>query len=40
LIPGIKSALAEVNPEITLEFRTMQIQVAESLSRERLLATL
>jgi putative ABC transport system permease protein len=40
LIPGVKSALAEVNPDITLEFRTLAVQVAESLNRERLLATL
>ncbi len=32
--------MAEVNPDITIEFRTLAVQVAESLNRERLLATL
>jgi len=40
MVPAVKSALAEVNPDMTLEFRTLAVQVAESLNRERLLATL
>jgi putative ABC transport system permease protein len=40
LIPAVKSALTEANPDITLEFRTLAAQVRESLGRERLLATL
>ena len=40
LVPAEKSAIADVNPDVTVEFRTLAVQVAESLSRERLLATL
>ena len=40
LIPGVKSAIAEVNPSVSLEFTTLATQVDESLIRERLLATL
>ena len=40
LIPSVKSVLEQVNPDITLQFRTLSEQVAESLTRERLLATL
>jgi putative ABC transport system permease protein len=40
LIPTVRSALAAVNRDVTLEFRTLAVQVAESLNRERLLATL
>jgi len=40
LAPAVKEALAQVNPQITLEFRTLEAQVAESLVRERLMATL
>lgn len=40
LVPAVKSAIADVNPDVTVEFRTLAVQVAESLSRERLLATL
>jgi ABC-type antimicrobial peptide transport system permease subunit len=32
--------MAQVNPQIALEFRTLEAQVAESLARERLMATL
>ncbi len=40
LIPGVKAAVGEVNPDVTLQFRTLALQVDESLGRERLLATL
>jgi putative ABC transport system permease protein len=40
LVPGVKAALEQVNHDITLEFRTLSDQVASSLTRERLLATL
>ena len=40
LIPGVKSAVNEVNRDITLQFRTLALQLDESLGRERLLATL
>jgi putative ABC transport system permease protein len=40
LIPGVKAAVDEVNHNITLRFRTLALQLDESLGRERLLATL
>ncbi|HXB72448.1 MAG TPA: ABC transporter permease [Candidatus Acidoferrales bacterium] len=40
LIPGVKTAVNEVNHDITLQFRTLALQLDESLGRERLLATL
>jgi ABC-type antimicrobial peptide transport system permease subunit len=40
LIPGVKAAMEEVNRDITLQFTTLARQVDESLTRERLLATL
>jgi putative ABC transport system permease protein len=40
LIPGVKAAVDEVNHDITLQFRTLALQLDESLGRERLLATL
>ncbi len=40
LIPGVKAAVDEVNHNITLQFRTLSVQLNESLGRERLLATL
>ena len=40
LIPSLKTAVGEVNHNITLQFRTLALQVDESLGRERLLATL
>ena len=40
LIPGVKAAVGEVNHDITLQFRTLALQLDESLGRERLLATL
>jgi ABC-type antimicrobial peptide transport system permease subunit len=36
----VKQAITQVNPQIALEFRTLEAQVAESLARERLMATL
>jgi ABC-type antimicrobial peptide transport system permease subunit len=40
LISGVKSAIAEVNPDVSVRFSTLARQVDDSLSRERLLATL
>ena len=40
LIPGVKSAIGEVSSDITLQFRTLALQLDESLGREKLLATL
>jgi predicted permease len=40
LIPGVKAAVDEVNHDINLQFRTLALQLDESLGRERLLATL
>ena len=40
LIPAIKSAMEEVNRDVTLQFTTFSTQVDESLVRERLLAAL
>ena len=40
LIPSVKAAVEQVNHDITLQFRTLALQVDESLGRERLLATL
>lgn len=40
LIPGVTSAFSEVNPHLSIEFVTLSDQVARSLTRERLLATL
>jgi len=40
LIPSVKAAVDEVNHNITLQFRTLSVQLDESLGRERLLATL
>jgi predicted permease len=40
LIPSVKAAVDEVNHDITLQFRTLSVQLDESLGRERLLATL
>jgi putative ABC transport system permease protein len=40
LVPSVKAAVDEVNHNITLQFRTLSIQLDESLGRERLLATL
>ncbi len=40
LISGAKSAIAEVNRDVSLQFKTLALQVEESIARERLLATL
>ena len=40
LISSVKSTIAGVNPGVSLQFTTLALQVDESLSRERLLATL
>ncbi len=40
LIAGVKSAVAEINRNVSLDFNTLAAQVDSSLSRERLLATL
>ena len=39
LIPSVKAAVNEVNRDISLDFRTLALQLDESLGRERLLAT-
>src|SRR6202008_346123 len=39
LVPGVKAAVDEVNHNLALQFRTLALQVDESLGRERLLAT-
>jgi predicted permease len=40
LITGVKSAMASISPTASLQFTTLSDQVARSLSRDRLLATL
>jgi predicted permease len=40
LIPGVKSVMEQSHREAVLTFQTLSTQVAESLTRERLLATL
>jgi putative ABC transport system permease protein len=40
LISAVKSAIADVNRDVSLQFTTLAIQVDQSLARERLLATL
>ncbi|HTB14422.1 MAG TPA: ABC transporter permease [Bryobacteraceae bacterium] len=40
VISGVKDALAQVNKDIMLDFRSLAAQLDESLNRERLLATL
>ncbi len=40
LISAMKSSIAEVNRDVSLQFKTLALQVDESLARERLLATL
>jgi len=39
-ISAVKSSIAEVNRDVSLQFKTLALQVDESLARERLLATL
>ncbi len=40
VISGVKSAIADVNRDVSLQFKSFAVQVDESLARERLLATL
>ena len=40
LVPAIKATAARMSPSISLEFRTLDDQIATSLTRQRLLATL
>jgi putative ABC transport system permease protein len=40
LISAVKSAIADVNRDVSLQFKTLAVQIDESLARERLLATL
>jgi predicted permease len=40
MISAVKSSISEVNPDTFLQFKTLALQVSESLARERLLATL
>jgi putative ABC transport system permease protein len=40
LIPAARSAIAEVNRDVVLQFTTLSTQLDESLKRDRLLATL
>jgi ABC-type antimicrobial peptide transport system permease subunit len=40
LISAVKSAIADVHPDISVQFTTLAKQVDDSLARERLLATL
>jgi predicted permease len=40
IIPAVKAAMEQVNRDVSLQFTTFSTQVAESVTRERLLATL
>jgi putative ABC transport system permease protein len=40
VVSAVKSSIAEVNPDVSLQFKTLALQIDESLIRERLLATL
>jgi ABC-type antimicrobial peptide transport system permease subunit len=40
LTPAVRAAIAEVSPAISLEFRSFQTQVDESLQQQRLVAAL
>jgi putative ABC transport system permease protein len=40
LIPAVKATIEEVNRDVTVNFKTLEQQVSESLGLERLLATL
>jgi putative ABC transport system permease protein len=40
LIPGVKSAIGAVNPEMSIGLQTLSAKVDDSIKRERLLATL
>jgi putative ABC transport system permease protein len=40
LVSGVKSAIARVNPDVSIEFKTLAVKVDDSIQRETLLATL
>jgi predicted permease len=40
LIPAVKSAIADVNRDVSIEFKTLSSKVNDSIEREKLLATL
>ncbi|HEX4596099.1 MAG TPA: ABC transporter permease [Bryobacteraceae bacterium] len=40
LIPGVKSAIAQVNRDLSIEFQTLAAKADHSIEREKLLATL
>jgi putative ABC transport system permease protein len=40
LISAVKSAIGDVNRDVSLQFKSLAVQIDESLARERLLATL
>jgi predicted permease len=40
LIPGVRSAIADVNPEVSLEFGTLETQIKDSLLQPRIVAML
>jgi ABC-type antimicrobial peptide transport system permease subunit len=40
LIPGVKSAIGAVNPEVSIGFQTLAAKVDDSIEQEKLLATL
>jgi len=40
LVPGLRAAVAEVNPNVVIECKTLSLQLEESLTKERLLAAL
>jgi putative ABC transport system permease protein len=40
LIPGVKSAIAQINRDVSVEFKTLTAKVDDSIERERLLAAL
>jgi len=40
IIPAVKKAIGDANPDVTIEFRVFSTQIRESLVQERLLATL
>jgi putative ABC transport system permease protein len=40
LIPGVKDAIGQLSPDVTLRFIPFAVQVKESLTQERMLATL
>jgi len=40
VLPGVKQVIADAGPEIVVEFHRLDTQIAESLTKERLMATL